>query len=128
MASTPEHTLNSTQKKYLDIFDAATVSAAKLSVELGYQAKLRMEQRLDDASSVPGAVMTFSPLEAQALGAFEESALSEEDAIDSSLEASDVENEKNEAKDTRAGRYAMATEADSTSLSPLQQLFRSHFG
>jgi len=46
--------------------------------------------KLTDAMT-PGAVIEFDPLEAEQAGAFEETALSEEDALDSTLDLEDAQ-------------------------------------
>lgn len=47
-------------------------------------------EKLEDAATVPGFQSEFDPVEAEKAGAFEEDALSEEDAIESSIDTDNI--------------------------------------
>lgn len=48
-------------------------------------------EKLSDAESTPGLKVEFDPDEAEKAGAFEEDAVSEDDALDSSADLMDIE-------------------------------------
>ena len=58
-----------------------------------YQDQVIQEKLLD--AEIPGFQAEFDPLEAERLGAFKEDALSEQDALDSTIDhVAEVENER----------------------------------
>lgn len=62
----------------------------KNSINGDISAEEALIEKLIDAESTPGLKVEFDPDEAEAAGAFEEDAVSEDDALDSSSDLMDI--------------------------------------
>lgn len=62
----------------------------KNSINDDISAEDALIEKLSDAESTPGLKVEFDPVEAEKAGAFEEDAVSEDDALDSSADLMDI--------------------------------------